>query len=361
MAKKDYYEILGVDKNASQDDIKKAYKKMAMKYHPDRMVGKTDNEKKDAEEKFKEINEANSVLSDEEKRKNYDQFGTAEGMPDMGGFDPFGGGFNPFGRGWNPFGGNESGFFRQQTPQGEDAEVVVQITQQEAYTGCTKQVSYERKVRCSHCGGTGSEDGKRHECSNCGGSGFVSKRTTRGNMIYEERNVCPKCHGSGKEITNKCHKCGGTGLETITETQTINVPKGSINGIAFTVRGAGSDSKSKNGVRGDLIIHVFVIADEKFTIDKNNPCDILQTINLNLYEAIVGCEKVIDCIDGTKVKITIPELTHDGKIFNVRGKGMPHIQENYVGNMKVIIKYDLPKHLSAKQKELLKEFVNNKF
>lgn len=357
MAKKNYYEILGVDKNASQDDIKKAYKKMAMKYHPDRMSGKSDSEKKEAEEKFKEINEANSVLSDEDKRRNYDQFGTADGAPDMSGWDPFGGG-DPFG-GFNPFGGGfggGSGFFRERTPKGEDAEVVIQITQQEAYNGCKKDVTFKRNVRCSHCGGTGSEDGKRHECKNCGGTGYVSTRTQRGNTIIESRNVCPKCHGSGKEISNKCHKCGGTGLETINVTQKIEVPKGSFNGMAFGVRGEGHDSSSKNGMRGDLVVRVVVIADERFVIDKNNPCDVLQTIELNLYDALVGCEKVVECIDGSKVKISIPEMTRDGKVFNVRGKGMPHIQENYVGNMKVIVKYNLPKTLSARQKEILKEF-----
>lgn len=353
MANKNYYEILGVKRDASSDDIKKAYRKAAAKWHPDRWVNGTDEEKKIAEEKFKEINEANSVLSDEDKKMRYDQFGTVDGMPNGNDFDPFA----------DFFGGHSGGFAdffgRQNMAKGEDAVAVVQITLKEALNGISKEISYTKQVRCSHCGGTGSEDGKTHTCPKCNGTGRIRTEHRSGFSTIINESVCPECHGSGKKITNKCKRCNGTGLEEIKVTEKIEIPKGSFNGMVFGIPGKGSESKRKNSINGDLIVKVFVIADSRFQINPQNPSEVLQELKLNLYEALVGCEKTVECIDGSKVKVTIPAITRDGKVFNIKGKGMPNVQDNrFVGDMKLIVTYILPKTLTNKQKELLKEFCN---
>ena len=361
MEQKDYYKILGLERNATQDEIKKKYKKLALKFHPDKMVGKSETEQKEAEEKFKEINEAYSILSDETKRRQYDQFGTIDGkVPNFGDFSGFGGMDDVFKTAYNFFRGGRSNHEQQFVEKGDDVEITIKITLQDSLKGCHKKIKYKRNVPCSHCNGTGSADGKEHTCPTCGGSGIINKISQRGSMLLTEQMYCQDCNGKGKKITNKCNYCGGTGFENIEDITEFDVPKGVFNGIRFTVQGKGSDPLTKNGVRGDLLVNIVIIPDERFIVNPNNPSEVIQKIHLTLYEALCGCEKIIDCVDGSKVKITIPELTNDGKVFNLRGKGLPDIrQENYIGDMKVVIVYKLPNKLNKDQKETLKKYFNN--
>ena len=356
---KDYYNILGVKKDATQEEIKKAYKKLAIKYHPDKMAGKSEEEKKEAEEKFKEINEANSVLSDETKRRQYDQFGSMDGnFSNFGDFNGFGNMGDPFKAAYEFFNNGRYGG-QHFVEKGEDVKITINITIQDALKGCDKKIKYKHDVPCSHCNVTGSSDGITHTCPTCGGTGMVSRQLRRGNMFFTETSPCPDCKGTGKKVTNKCNYCGGTGFEKVEETIDINIPKGCFTGIVIPFEGKGSETLSKNGIRGDLYVHINVIPDERFIVNPNNPTEVIQKIQLTLYEALCGCDKIIDCIDGSQVKITIPQLTKDGKVLNLKGKGLPDVrQTNYIGDMKIVINYQLPNSLSTKQKETLKKYFN---
>ena len=342
MSDKNYYEILGVDKNASEQDIKKAYRKLAAQWHPDRFANETDEKKKEAEEKFKEINEANAVLSDPEKRANYDQFGTAEGFGDPG-FDPF--------EGFNPFGG--FGRPRQRVEKGEDIQVTVNITLEEAYRGGTKEIKYHKRHTCAHCNGTGSEDGKDHKCPHCHGTGRMRTQSQRGNMIMMQETTCPYCHGTGRgEVAQPCTKCHGTGYEETEVRKTIEIPRGVPDGGYYVLEGEGNAPKS-NGINGDLYIIFKVMPHSRFAYQSST--NLSMSMNLNLYEAWCGCKKTIECIDGTKINVTIPELSEDGKVLRVAGKGMPNQPGGY-GDLYVVVHYDMPKKLTSKQKDLLKQF-----
>ena len=369
----DYYKVLGITDEEKKltgdqfsDVVKKKFKKLAIKYHPDKWVNGTEQEKKDAEEKFKQINEANEVLSDPKKRERYD-------MGDMSGFDfpDFSsyGGFNPFGDdegfsgfhmgGFNSFFGNRNK--RKQVERGDDIRIKVYFSLEDSLNGGKQTVTYGKNVPCKHCNGTGSKDGKTHVCSVCGGTGQSVQSSKRGNMFFQNITVCPNCHGTGVEASEKCTYCGGTGLETKNATVDIEIPKGVYSGAAIKLSGLGCEAPTSDGINGDLVV-IFVEKEHNvFKRDPNNPMNLSMTLELDIDEALCGCEKNIQTLDGKTIKITIPELTESGKIFRVEGKGTRVIEYgDHVGDLFVVVKYRKLTKISDKQKKLIKEFYGRK-
>jgi molecular chaperone DnaJ len=334
---KNYYEILGVNENATTDEINKAFKQLALKWHPDRWATGTDEEKKIAEEKFKEYSEAKDILTNPQKRQEYDMQRTMDDDDD---------GFNP----WDMFRGQT----RNVVLQGEDINVEVQVSFKESYIGTTKEIHYKRKEHCHHCGGTGSEDGKEDKCPYCNGTGYIVNSSRNGNTIFQMRTTCNHCHGTGKVIKNQCKYCNGTGLEEIDVTESFDVPAGVFDNAAVCLSGKGHAPKG-NGPYGDLIIHFSVSYDPYF--ERTSFKDLVHYEEIPFCDALVGCE--IECRkpDGTTVKVKIPELTKDGEEFKQRGIGFDDIvNHSGKGDYTIIIKYTYPKRLSNKQKQLLKEF-----
>jgi len=335
MAKRDYYEVLGVDKNASENDIKKAYRKAAMKYHPDKFANATDAEKKDAEEKFKEINEAYQVLSDNEKKQQYDQFGHAAfeqggagfgGGFNAGGFDfgdifgdifGGGGGFGGF-EGFSGFGGSSR---RSYVEPGNDLRYNLEITLEEAAKGVEKTIKYKRTGKCEHCHGTGAEDDKMKTCPTCNGQGTIKtqQRTILG--VMQSQSVCPDCHGTGKVPEKKCKHCRGTGTVKETVEKKINVPAGIDDGQKLKYAGLGEASQS-GGPNGDLYIVIRIKSHDIFVRDGEN-----------LY-----CE----------VPISYSTAVLGEGIKSLRGYGK--------GDIIVKFTIETPKKLTDKQKELLQKF-----
>lgn len=350
---KDYYDILGVNKNATDEDIKKAYRKLAAKWHPDRWVNATDEEKKTAEEKIKEINEANSVLSDPEKRRDYDMFGSAE--PGAGGFNPFEDGFNPFEHVVDPFDGFNPFERRKHVERGEDIEAHVDITLLESFTGVKqKEVNVLKKEPCKHCNGTGNEDGKEHKCTHCNGSGHVIVQNQRSkNSFFQYITDCPYCGGTGKETTNPCKECHGSGYISTYEKKKYDIPSGVFDGAVLGFRGQGGLPKTDEGIPGNLHLVVHVSEDNSFKREGNN---LVYMLYLNLYEAWCGCSKTVYRIDGKPYKITINERTEDGYEIVKRGEGFDDVQGFGKGDFVIRVKYEIPTKITKEQKKLLEEF-----
>ena len=364
--KVDYYEVLGITDeekkltgDAFADVVKKKFKKLAIKYHPDKWVNGTEQEKKEAEEKFKQINEANSVLSDPQKRERYD-LGDTSGFdfPDFSNFNPFGDDDDDF----NPFGGGFSFFSRgrkkKTVEKGEDIQIVVDFTLEEALNGAVKDVTYQKSKPCSHCNGTGASDGKTHECPHCHGKGQIAQTTRRGNMVMQNITVCPYCHGTGMDrssTVDKCKYCGGTGVETQNETVKVEIPVGIFNGGAVQITGKGNDAPTNNGISGNLIV---TFREKPHSIFTRNRKDLYMTLELDIDEALCGCKKEITGLDGKKIALFIPELTEYGKVFRVAGKGIPWIYQydTTPGDLFVTIKYRKLNKITEKQKKLIKEF-----
>lgn len=351
MERKNYYEILGItdeEKRLPEEQfsevVKKKFRKLSMKYHPDRQIDKSDEEKKEAEERFKDINEANAVLSDPQKRRKYDLGDSYDDDFMPGGFDPFG---SYFGRMNNA----------NRVERGDDVQVIVNYTLEESFNGGKHTMDYDRRVPCSECNGTGSADGIDAKCQHCGGTGRITETTRQGNAIYQRIMGCPHCGGTGKHITNKCKKCGGTGFETEHSNVQIEIPKGVFDGAAIRLSGYGSLPKSSKGVPGDLIVVFRETENDYFERDGN---DLIHHIYLDLDEAWCGCEKEIKTIEDGKIKIKIPELTKEGKVFRCGGKGMPRVNAYGRGDMYVIVHYKMPDKLTKEQRDLLKKFYDRK-
>jgi molecular chaperone DnaJ len=365
MADKDYYSILGLSEDDKKlkgkefnDKISKIFRKLSLKWHPDKWVDGTEEEKKTAEEKFKEIAEAYSVLSDEQKREEYDNGGE--------GFNPFPNGFNPFGPGgpfsrfggfggFDPFGmGGAHGASRGPMPMdGSNVLVDVTITMDEAYNGTIKSVRYQREVPCSHCNGTGSEDGKTVNCSHCGGTGQTSQTKRTGNMVFTTYTTCPYCGGTGKKPSKECHVCHGLGTVTTTEEKEIPVPRGVANGTVMGYSGLGNPGKN-GGSPGALEVRFTVKSDDYFV---RNGDDLYHYVEVSPIDALLGTKVEVKCIDGTTVEFNIPELSKDGyeKVFP--GKGMPRLdmygRNGPNASYHVVLKYKMPSKLTRKQRELL--------
>ena len=356
MAKRDYYEVLGVSKGASEDEIKKAYRKIAIKYHPDRNPGN-----KEAEEKFKEAAEAYDVLHDPQKRQQYDQFGF-DG-PAGAGFGGFGGGgmnmddiFSMFG---DIFGGRAGfgGFGGQRRPtqyRGSDLRLKVRLTLNDVATGVTKKFKVRKDVVCSHCHGSGAEAGSTSEvCPTCHGSGVVTHTTQSFFGMVQTQGVCPTCGGEGKVIKNKCHQCGGSGVEKGEEVVEINIPAGVAEGMVVNVPGKGNAGKH-NGVNGDIQVYIEEEPNDTFVRDDN---DIIYNLLLDFPTAALGGTVEIPTIDGGRVRIKIEPGTQPGKALRLRGKGLPAVQGygRGVGDMVVNISVYVPKTLSRSEREALEE------
>ena len=355
MAKRDYYEVLGVNKDASDDEIKKAYKKMAIKYHPDRNPGD-----KKAEEMFKEAAEAYDVLRDANKRRQYDQFGH-EGL---GGATGFGGAgmnvddiFSMFGdifggRGFGGFRGFGGERYSRPMYRGKDQRLKIELDLTEIVNGTTKKFKLKNDVVCEHCHGSGSEDGQVSTCPTCNGSGYVV-RTQQGIFgLMQSQSVCPECHGEGKVIKNKCHICHGEGIkqgETIVE---VNFPAGLSEGMVLTLEGKGGAGR-RNGVNGDLQIIIKEKPHETLVRDGN---DLVYNLLLSLPQAILGDTMEVPTVDG-KAKITIEPGTQPGTILRLKGKGVPEVQgyRNSRGDEIINISIYIPETLSKDEKEFFQK------
>ena len=356
--KRDYYEVLGLSKGASETEIKKAYRSMAKKYHPDMNPGDTD-----AEAKFKEVNEAYAVLSDADKKAQYDQFGHAAfDQTAGGGYGGFGG-FGDFGDIGDIFGSFFGGGFggsssrRQNAPmRGEDVGARVTISFEEAAFGVKKDVSYNRVQKCPDCSGNGAEKGTSPEtCPSCGGQG--QKRVTQrlGGMAFQTTATCDKCRGTGKIIKNPCSNCRGTGYIKVTKKLSVNIPAGIDDGERIALRSQGCDGRN-GGPTGDLIITVNVKPHNVFERDGYN---IYCEIPLTVAEATLGAEIDVPTLEGN-VKYTIPEGTQPDTKFTLRGKGIPYVNnQNRKGDLIFTVKVEIPRGLSEKQKEHMRAFADS--
>ena len=365
MAKKDYYEVLGVDKSASADEIKKAYRKLAIKYHPDKNPGD-----KEAEEKFKEAAEAYSVLSDADKKARYDQFGHAgvEGAgPDFsGGFGnlndilndlfggAFGGGFGGFGGFGGGFGGGQ-GQRQQRVYRGRDIRVRVKLTLEEIAKGVEKEISIEKSVPCPECGGKGAKNSSDIKtCSACNGTGQVQRVT---NSIFGQTvtySTCQQCGGEGKVITNPCRNCSGSGLVRKRETIKVKIPAGVEAGMQLTIQGEGHAAKN-NGINGDLLV---VIEEQEHPNLRREGNNLYYTKIISLPDAILGGEAEIPCLDGP-YKVKIEAGTQSGTVVRLRGKGMPTVN-GYGGTGDLYVKFAvwIPKKLDKDEKSLIESLRN---
>ncbi|MBR0246703.1 MAG: molecular chaperone DnaJ [Bacteroidales bacterium] len=367
--KRDYYEVLGVAKTASADEIKSAYRKLALKWHPDRWVNGTDAEKKAAEDNFKEAAEAYSILSDPDKRAKYDQYGFAAeqmgggaGGFDFGGMDIndflrniFGGsfGFDFGGFGGGGFGGFGGGDSQPRTLRGRDIRTSVKLTLEEIANGCDKEISLERARPCPDCGGKGAKNSSDIKtCPTCGGQGRV-RQQARGifGMTYTI-GACPQCQGEGKIITNPCRRCNGTGLERRRETVKVHIPAGVENGMQITIRGEGH-AAPHGGVNGDLLVVINEVQHPQLQRDGNN---LFFTRVISVMDAMLGCEVSIPCLDGS-YKVKVEPGTQSGTVVKLRGKGLPSVQGYGRGTGDLYVKFLVwvPRKLSRSEKEALEQ------
>ena len=357
--KRDYYEVLGVSKNASQDEIKKAYRQCAKKYHPDLNPGD-----KEAEAKFKEANEAYEVLSDEQKKARYDQYGHAGVDPNFGAGGAGGSDFGDFDLGdifGSFFGGGFGGFGggRQQNPnaprKGSTVQASVTISFEEAAKGCKKKLNITRIEHCSECGGTGCQKGTSPEtCPNCGGRGQVNQQQRTPFGVISTTKACPNCGGKGKIIKNPCTKCRGTGFVPKPATVEVDIPAGIDDRQALNVRGAGNKGEN-GGPTGDLRVLINVRPHPFFERDG---FDVWCDFTVTFAQAVLGDTVYIPTLDG-KVKYELPAGTQPGAVFRFKNRGIQQLGGRGRGNQFVRIVVDVPKNLTSKQKQLLKEFDNS--
>lgn len=351
--KRDYYEVLGVDKSASPEDIKKAYRKLAIKYHPDKNPGD-----KVAEEKFKEAAEAYSVLSDPDKKSRYDQFGHT-GI-DNGGFSAgnmnFDDIFSAFGDIFGGFGGFSGGFSgrssqRQRVQRGSDLRVSVLLSLKEVAEGTKKKLKIKKKVSCQECHGSGSSsnDGKK-SCPDCHGTGVITKlsNTIFGQM--QTQSTCPRCHGEGTIITNPCKKCNGTGLETGEKIVEFNIPAGVQNGMQLTIRGEGN-AAPRGGITGDLYV---AITEKEDPLLFRNGNDVIYNLLIPITTAIEGGDVEVPTITG-KARLSIKPGTQPNEVLRMRGKGIPDINGYGKGDEVINVNVYIPKELDKEDKALVEK------
>ena len=354
MSKRDYYEVLGVDKSSKKEDIKKAYRKLALKYHPDKNKGD-----KGAEEKFKEASEAYHVLSDDKRKASYDQFGHAAfqggGQGGFGNFD-FSSSFSDifedvFGD-LGDFGFASSGRSRRRSNnRGNDLRYDVSIDLNDAFNGTEKKINYTTYKKCRTCSGNGSKLGSKPSvCNYCGGQGRV--RSSQGFFTIQQ--TCPECSGEGEKITNPCNSCSGMGKSQSNESVSVKIPKGVDDGTRIRLAGKG-EAGNKGGTNGDLYLFVTV---EPHNIFKRAEENLYYELPISIADAALGTTVEVPSIDGGKTKIKIPSGTQSGKQLRLRGKGMPILRRNISGDLYIRIVTEVPTSLSKRQKELLAEFKN---
>lgn len=362
---KDYYETLGVSKNATGDEIKKAYRQLAKKYHPDRNAGD-----EAAAHRFKEINEAYQVLSDDTKRKNYDTYGNADfgaGSGPQGGFSGFNyggsGGFT--GNGFEGFSGFSDifenlfgGSMRSSQPdgpqQGASLRVGLRITFEEAAFGTSKEIEIKRTVQCTACGGTGAKPGtERKKCPTCHGSGEITEQENTLFGSYLNRRVCPTCRGEGTIAEEACTHCKGDGMERKTVKIRVDIPAGINDGQILTMRGEGNAGKN-GGPAGDLLIQVTVQPSKQFI---RMGYDLGLDLVINLEQAVLGDTVEVPTLDGS-VRYKIPEGTQPGTIFRLKGKGIKHLHTNRTGDLYVRVNVEIPKKTGIRAAKALREYAD---
>ena len=354
MAKKDYYQVLGVVKSASAEEIKKSYRKLALKYHPDRNKGN-----KDAEAKFKEASEAYHVLSDKERRKNYDQFGHAafEGAGGRGGFSNFDFsnafsdifGSDIFEDIFEGFGGTGRRRGRKSTFRGEDLRYDLSISMEDSYKGKKQEINFSSTETCSKCKGSCAEpESKPILCSTCGGQGKI--RSSQGFFTIQQ--TCPECSGSGEQISNPCKDCRGMGRKQTRKKIFTNIPKGVDDGTRIRLSGKG-EAGIKGGENGDLYIFVSV---DSHNIFKRSEENLFFEFPISFTDATLGATAEVPTIDGGKAKVKIPAGTQHGKQFRLKGKGMPIIRSKDFGDLYIRIITEVPTSLTKEQKNLLEQF-----
>lgn len=355
--KRDYYEVLGVKKDASPEEIKKAYRKSAMKYHPDRNPGN-----KEAEEKFKEVGEAYEVLSDETKRQRYDQFGFAGVDPNFGagaGGPGYGGGFGGFGDfgdlgdifGEFFGGGSRRGSAQNAPRRGENVMARLELTFEEAAFGCEKEVAAQRIENCTACNGTGSADGVIETCQQCRGTGQVRTVQNFMGMQMQSSTTCPSCNGRGKVIKTPCNTCKGKGKVRRTKRVKVKIPAGVDAGQSVRVRGEGCVG-SNGGVNGDLLVEIYIKRHPIFT---REDYDVLCEVPITFTQAALGAEIEVPTLDG-RVKFDLPEGTQTGKEFVLRDKGIPEVgNPRRRGSHRFTVVVETPTHLTKEQKDLLRQ------
>ena len=349
MAKRDYYDVLGINKNASSGDIKSAYRKLAIKYHPDKNPGD-----KAAEDKFKEASEAYGILSDKGKKENYDNFGHAafgNGGTGQGGFGGFSGSdfsdiFEDF---FGDFGGSRRSNRRSSNNRGSDLRYDLSITLEEAYLGKKQNIQFSSSDKCNTCKGSGSKPGHSADrCTYCGGQGKV--RSNQG--FFTVQQTCPQCSGSGEEITNPCNDCSGVGNKQTSKKISVTIPKGVDDGTRIRLAGKG-EAGTRGGASGDLYLFVNVKSHDLF---KRSDVNLFFEFPISIADAALGTTIEIPTIDGKKAKIKIPDGTQDGKQFRLKGKGMPFMRRGDYGDLYVQVKTEVPVYLNKEQKDLLERF-----
>ena len=351
MAKRDFYDVLGVNKNASPEELKSAYRKLAVKYHPDKNPGD-----KASEDKFKEASEAYGILSDQEKKQNYDNFGHAAfeggGGRQSGGFGGFGGAdfsdiFEDF---FGDFGSSGRSRGRRNTSnKGSDLRYDLSITLEEAYEGKKQDIKFSTTEKCNTCKGNGSKPGHSADrCTVCGGNGKV--RSNQG--FFTVQQTCPQCAGSGEEITNPCNDCNGQGNKQASKKISVTIPKGVDDGTRIRLAGKG-EAGSRGGANGDLYLFINVHSHDLF---KRSDENLFFEFPISIADAALGTTIEIPTIDGGKAKIKIPDGTQNGKQFRLKGKGMPYMRGSGNGDLYVQVNTEVPISLNKEQKELLEKF-----
>lgn len=351
-----YYDILGItadEKRLPEEEfekvLKKKYKAMALQYHPDKQVGKSDEEKQKAEETFKEVNEAYSVLSDRNKKMEYDMYGTVgnsgSGFGGMGDIQDL---INNMHMHFGGFGQQQ-----QATVVGSDIRVSVECTPFDIYKGATKKMRYKRMVPCKDCNGSGSADGKTAQCQHCHGTGVETKVERNAWMQSVIQTTCSHCGGTGFSIASKCSKCGGSGLVSESETIEITIPTDTRNGSYITIPGKGNYPSNNSGQPGNLHV-IFKIKNDGLFVMYENTSHLISKTKVGVLDCVTGCDKNISCIDGTLTKIHIPAGAKDGTQIVVKGKGMP-IGNNLFGDMYVYVEQVMPKTLNDNEKQKIEE------
>ena len=376
--KRDYYEVLGVDKKATAEELKKAYRKLSIKWHPDKHANDSEQEKKEAEEKFKEIAEAYAVLSDEEKRKQYDMYGFNAPMGGSGGFnfndfdvsDLFGGGYGSMFDEMNDlFGGGSTsfnGYTQNMKRKGGDLRVTLKLSLQDILNGVTKKIKIKRQVTCEHCHGTGSEDGKQSTCLHCGGTGRIISTQRSQFGVMQTMTTCPHCQGTGKVVLNKCKVCGGTGVEQKEEVVEIKVPAGFVAGNSIVITAMGNYPKNvTNGksIPGDLIV-VITEGQEENSIYERNESDIIYNLLLDLPTAILGGTVDIPLPNGQTKTLTVKPGTQPKSKFVIKGLGIPKLDSNgreYAkGDFVVQVSVYIPETLNDEERKVFEQLRKSK-
>ncbi|MBQ9940480.1 MAG: molecular chaperone DnaJ [Clostridia bacterium] len=350
-SKRDYYEVLGIPKTSTDDEIKKSFRKLAMKYHPDRNPGD-----KEAEEKFKEINEAYEVLSNPEKKGLYDQYGHAGVDPQYGagaggGFGGFGGFDMDFGDIFGSmFGGSSR--TRNGPVRGDDIGFRISLTFEEAAFGCKKEISYSRVEKCAECSGSGAAAGTTAEtCSKCRGTGQMNVRQNTAFGMFQTTRTCDNCRGTGKIIKTPCKKCSGTGYEKKNKKLELNFPAGIDDGQRISARGQGNAGRN-GGPAGDLVVEVQL---KKHPVFERDGYTVFCQVPITMVEATLGAEIEVPTLDGN-IKYTIPEGTQNGKRFTLKNRGIQVVNAARRGDQIIEIEVEIPKNLNEKQKSILREF-----